>query len=51
MDFLNREFIVALGGIVVAIILASKLDGEAAKQVSIHVIDACKECNVTKTGD
>ena len=34
---------VALGGSVVCIIFAKKMDPNAAERVSIHAIDACKE--------
>ena len=35
--------LVALGGSVVAILLVVKLDSTEAKDVSTHVVDACKE--------
>lgn len=37
---------VALGGSFVAILLVLKFDSTMAKEVSIHAVDACKECAV-----
>lgn len=37
------KFAVALGGSVVGIIFATKMNSNTAERVSIHAIDACKE--------
>lgn len=43
--------VVALGGSVVAILLVCKLDSAAAKEVSTHAVDACKEYAVAISSD
>lgn len=42
---------VALGSAVVAVIFAAKMNATDAKEVSIKVIDACKEYAVAITGN
>lgn len=37
------KFVVALGFATTSIIFAAKMDADAAEQVSIHAVDACKE--------
>ena len=44
------KFVVALGAASVGIISAVKMDPADAKEVSIHVIDACKEVAVAYVG-
>ena len=48
---LDWKFAVALGVAAVSIIFAVKMDATAAKEVSIHAVDACKEYAVAVTGD
>ena len=40
---LDWKLVVALGGTVVGIIFASKMDADAVERVSTHAVDACKE--------
>lgn len=44
---IDWKSIAALGGSVVAVIFALKMDATAAEQVSIHAIDACKEAKLS----
>lgn len=44
--FLDWKSFLALGGSVVACILAGKLDSAAAERVSTRLVDACKELAV-----
>ena len=49
MNFLvtiEWKFVAAIGADVCGIILASKMDCDAAERVSTHAVDACKECAV-----
>ena len=43
--------IVALGAAVSMIIFAVKIDPQAAKEVSTHVADACKEYALIRNGE
>lgn len=43
---IDWKFVAALGAAVSGIILASKMDSDAAERVSTHAVDACKECAV-----
>lgn len=40
---IDWKFNVALGVAAFIIILAAKMDGDAAERVSTHAVDACKE--------
>ena len=54
MDFkviLDWKLMVALGGTVVGIMFACKLDSAAVKEVSIHAVDACKEYALVRSGN
>ena len=44
------KFLVALGVAVSTVIFASKMDGAAAERVSIHAIDATRDCVVACKG-
>lgn len=48
---LDWKSFVALGGAVVSVIFALKMDSNAAERVSTHAVDACKEYAVAVTGD
>ena len=48
---LDWKFIAALGVAVSGIILSAKMGSDAAERVSIHVVDACKECMVAGSGN
>ncbi len=41
---IDWKFAVALGAVTVGVIFAVKMNAEDAKEVSIHAVDACKEC-------
>ena len=41
---IDWKFVTALGAAVSGIILATKMDSEAAERVSTHAVEACKEC-------
>ena len=43
------KFVVALGAAVIGSILAVKMEATAAERVSIHAIDACKECVIARS--
>ena len=45
------KLVVALGAAVSSIILASKMDANAAERVSIHAIDACKGFAIAGNGN
>lgn len=46
MNFLDWKLVVALGTSAIGIIFALKMTPEAVERVSIHAIDAGKECAV-----
>ena len=48
---IDWKFPVAVGVAVAGIIFAVKMTAADAKEVSIHVIDACKECEIAFLGD
>lgn len=43
---IDWKFVVALGTVVIGSIFALKMDAESAEKVSIHAVDACKECAI-----
>lgn len=47
---IDWKLVVALGGAVVAVIFAKKLDSAAAKEVSTYAVDACKEYALARFG-
>lgn len=47
---IDWKFVVALGVVAIGTIFATKMDPEAIKEVSIHVIDTAKELKLA-TGD
>ena len=49
MVVIDWKFVVALGTVAVGIIFATKMDAEAIKQVSIHVIDTAKEYAIAQS--
>ena len=51
MVIIDWKFVVALGAVAVGVIFTVKMDADAAKEVSIHAVDACKEYAVAVTGD
>lgn len=51
MNNTDWKFVLALGVVAVSVILAVKIDASDAKEVSIHMIDACKEYAVAVTSD
>lgn len=51
MNNTDWKFVLALGVAAVSVILAVKIDASDAKEVSIHMIDACKEYAVAVTSD
>ena len=42
--------VVALGASIIGIIFASKMDGAAVERVSIHAIDAARDCVNARNG-
>lgn len=48
---LDWKFVVALGTSVVGVILAVKMESDAAERVSIHAVDAGKEFLVAKNSN
>lgn len=48
---IDWKFAVALGGSVVGIIFALKIDPAAAERVSTHAVDTCKEVVVAGNGN
>ena len=48
---IDWKFVVALGASAVGTIFAAKMDASAAERVSIHAIDAGKECAVAVNGN
>lgn len=50
MVIIDWKFVVALGAVAVGVIFAVKMDASAAKEVSIHAVDAAKEYAIAKSG-
>lgn len=48
---LDWKFVAALGAATVGVIFSVKMSATDAKEVSIHVIDACKEYAVARNGN
>ena len=48
---IDWKFVVALGTAAAGIILAVKMEPDAAERVSIHAVDACKEFAIAGNGN
>lgn len=48
---IDWKFVAALGGAVVGVIFAIKMDAKAAERVSTCAVDACKEYAVACNGN
>lgn len=48
---IDWKFVVALGTAVVGTVFAVKMDSDAVERVSIHMVDAYKECAIAGNSD